>query len=155
MNHYNRTNPFLYILDQSNDALILETQNLIKLAIIQFILSTLCVVEEFFFCFLIKKISYFEVFILFICIFSNWFVANRVIVAISHNKQLYINRKKYPDSDLATYVTLNNEEMFNDTINVNIHLGQVKGFKNSIFLIFGIILISVIIYCIRILMILL
>lgn len=155
MNHYNRTNPFLYILDQSNDALIIETQNLIKIAIIQFILSTIWVIEGVFYCILIKNIGSFEVFLILISILTNWFVVNRVVIAISHNKQSYINRKKYPDNDITTYVTLNNEEMFNDTIDINIHFGQVKGFRNSILLILGVILIGIIIYLIRILMILL
>lgn len=154
MNHYNRTNPFLYVLDQSNDILISECHNLIKIAIVQFILNVIWIVEAILYCIAIKSISSFEPFLLIMCILENWFVTSRVMIAISHNKQSYINRKKYPDNDITTYVTLNNEEMFNDTINISTYIGQVRGYKSSVMLIIGIIMIGILIYFIKFLMIL-
>lgn len=155
MTHYNRTNPFLYMLDKSNDVLIQETQDLIKTSIIQFILTSLWIIETAVYCVLIKNFNIFSLGCLILAIIMNAFMYHCVRESIGHNKQFYINRKKYPDNDLTTFVTMNNEEMYHDTIDITIQIGRIQGYKKSLLILCVVSLIELIIYGIQIIQIIL
>lgn len=155
MMHYNRNNPFLYILEQSNDELINECQELVKGEITLHLLTLIWIIIAGVKCVIGIDFTLIEIVILAICILTNHFAISCVKNAIMYNKMSYINRKKYPEESITTYMNLNNEEMFRDALQIKTTIGKIKGFAKAINHMSFMILAGILIYAINIVIIIL
>lgn len=150
MTHYNRANPFLYILEQSNDELIFESKNLLKRDIILHVLTAVWIITAGVKCIVGVDFTSNELIVLVVCILINRFGFTRVKNAIMYTKTSYIDRKKYPDESITTYVTLNNEELFKDALTIKSAIGEVKGYIKTINTLSLMILLCILVYAVNI-----
>lgn len=124
MNHYNRSNPFLYVLDGSNDELIRFSQESIKSILVYFILSIMLIVLSIVDGILHNHPLASNLIEILVIIGLTGFTLYQLKKSIDQNKTFTINQIKYPDSKI-TYTFINNEQLFQDTLNVNMHIGKL------------------------------
>lgn len=147
--HYNRSNPFLYTMEKINDQLIFSTHNLIKDAIILGVLDLIwiIVVISCLFTDTIELTS--TLFILGIMLICGIFVIHFIQKSVIRNKKLYLTRKKYPDGEFTTFMNLNNEEMYQDTLQLSNQVGKVEGYRHMTLLFCAIDLLGMIMWTLR------
>lgn len=144
MTHYNRSNPFLYILDRSNDTLIADSKDTIKHIIILVCLSICWTVSVIISSVICKQLWYPDLLEFLIVLIANGYSILNVRLAIRQNKTLLIDEKKYPESEF-TYTYFNNEILFQDTINISHHIGRLSMLRNQISLFWGLILLGIVV----------
>lgn len=128
MSSYNRTNPFLYTFDAVSQKLMEETQNLIKYLIIHGVLEFFVIVLS-----ITRWITYqrsqFIPIILTLGLLGYGIFELRNTIQIT--KSIQVNVLKYGQSTM-TYTYVNNEELFTQVNDINIHLGKIEALKESI-----------------------
>lgn len=143
MTHYNRSNPFLYILDRSNDNLIMDSHDTIKHMIILACLSLCWFVSVIVSSIACKQMNYQDLIEIIGVLMINVYCVISIRVAVLTNKTYLINKKKYPDSEFV-YTYFNNEELFEHTLKINHHIGKLSMLRNQITLFWGLILLNII-----------
>lgn len=129
MNHYNRSNPFLYVIDHANDLLIYTCNDTIKSFIISFILVGIYLLTSIYCIF--TKFTITDISILFIFLIVNWILFQRIKLSIQENRTTEINAAKYPE-DFLSYSFINNEKLLEDVTVIYTHIGKVESLKETI-----------------------
>lgn len=136
-------------MEKTNDRLITTTQDLIKDVIILGVLDALwiCIAISCIFTDGIDVTT--SLFILAFMLICGTFVFHFIQKSVMRNKELYLTRKKYPDGEFTTFMNLNNEEMFRDTLKLANQVGRVEGYQHVTLLFCAIDLVGMIIWTLR------
>lgn len=150
MSQYNKANPFLFILDQSNDTLNTEIDNIIKRLILLCGSFSLWITSFITDILLYKSLCFKSVLDTLINIALIGFMFYYVKEAIRQNVTNTIESIRFP-SDKFQYHYYNNEQMFKETISISIYIGRLKSIKLTIYIFILLYLIQIIYHLIHIL----
>lgn len=129
MPHYNRSSPFLYILGQANDKLIIETEMVIKYYIVLGIVSVIGLLSSGILFFLDGYLIYAVEAIAFIIVMAYFLYLIKSIVR--ENKLTEIAAQTQSKS-IFDYHYSNNEMLFSQIQDVYLSVGKTSMVKNTI-----------------------
>ena len=145
MSNYNRENPFVYLIEFTNNRLVEESEKAIKNIIIMSLLEIILLIFSIIVWILFKK-SQLEIIIVTIGLLIFAFLQIRQ--GIRATRTTDINLMIYGSE--FTYKNVNNEELLSKINNININLGKILFAKETIYVFDLIYLILIIIYMIKV-----
>lgn len=134
MSNTNRSNPFLYTLDATNQKLVDVIQSTIKDWIIQGFIGVISIVTSFMYWGMYKNPQYISIAI---CVGLFLFIFVEIQRAIIESDDVQIDIMKYGNEsgrNTMGYSYINNEELFMKVIDITTQYGKVKFIKESIYI---------------------
>lgn len=145
MSQYNRENPFVYLIQSTNDKLVEESEKAIKNVMIMGILEFFVLVFSIITWILLKDP---QLGIIILSIGLSIFAFLQIRQGIRATRTTDINLMIYGSE--FTYKNVNNEELLSRINNINVNLGRILFAKESIYIFDLIFLSLILIYMVRI-----
>ena len=145
MSQYNRENPFVYLIQSTNDKLVEESEKAIKNVMIMGILEFFVLVFSIITWVLLKDP---QLGIIILSIGLSIFAFLQIRQGIRATRTTDINLMIYGSE--FTYKNVNNEELLSRINNINVNLGRILFAKEAIYIFDLIFLSLILIYMVRI-----